>query len=113
VDDAPGLDRVMVKQVLRYFVCHPQATDDLEGVARWRLAAETIRTTIGDTQRALTWLVERNYLQRTRTVGSATLFSLNPDKIAEASALLAGEDVQTAPPSPERRLPSEALPKEG
>jgi hypothetical protein len=78
----------MVKQVLRYFVSHPQAADDLEAVARWRLAQETIRTTVEETQRALEWLLERDYLRLTRAAGSTMLFSLNREKLAEATALL-------------------------
>jgi hypothetical protein len=75
--------------VLRYFVRHPQAVDDLEGIARWRLAEEALRDRVEETHRALTWLVERDYLRLTRTVGPTPVFSLNPDKVAEVNALLA------------------------
>ena len=76
---------------MRYFVRHPQAADDLEGIARWRLAEEAIRNKVEETHRALTWLVERDYLRLTRIVGTPPVFSLNPDKVAEATALLASE----------------------
>jgi hypothetical protein len=81
-----------VKEILQYFVRHPQAVDDLEGIARWRLAEEVIRRKVEETHRALTWLVERDYLRLTRTVGPTPVFSLNPDKVAEANALLASNE---------------------
>jgi hypothetical protein len=86
------LDAAMVRKVLRYFVRHPHAVDDLEGIARWRLAEETIRNKVEETHRALTWLVEHDYLRLTRTVGPAPVFSLNVDKIAEANELLASDE---------------------
>ena len=84
---------------MRYFVRHPQAIDDLEGIARWRLAEETIRTRVEETHRALTWLVERDYLRLTRTVGPTPVFSLNLDKVADANALLASDyPIDPGPP---------------
>jgi hypothetical protein len=85
-------DPVAVKEVLRYFVRHPQAVDDLEGIARWRLAEEVIRHKVEETHRALTWLVERDFLHLTRTVGPTPVFSLNPDKVTDANALLASNE---------------------
>jgi hypothetical protein len=72
---------------MRYFVGHPNAVDDLEGIARWRLAEQAIRNSVEETHRALMWLVERGYLRLTPTVGSPPVFSLNPDKAAEAARL--------------------------
>jgi hypothetical protein len=62
--------------------------DDLEGIARWRLAEEVIRRKVEETHRALTWLVDRDYLRLTRATGPSPLFSLNPDKVADAEALV-------------------------
>jgi hypothetical protein len=88
LDDENRPDPVAVKEVLQYFVRHPQAIDDLEGIARWRLAEEVIRRKVEETHRALTWLVERDFLRLTRTAGPTPVFSLNPDKVADANALL-------------------------
>ena len=76
---------------MRYFVRHPHAADDLEGIARWRLAEEAIRNKVEETHRALTWLVEHGYLRLTPTAGSTPVFSLNADKVGEANALLASD----------------------
>ena len=88
-DQGHSPDAAAVRGVLRYFVRHPQAVDDLEGIARWRLAEEAICNKVEETHRALTWLVESEYLLRTPTTGSTAVFSLNPDKVADANALLA------------------------
>jgi hypothetical protein len=76
---------------LRYFIRHPRAVDDLEGIARWRLAEEAICNKVEETHRALTWLVESDYLLRTPTSGSTAVFSLNPAKVDEATALVDGD----------------------
>ena len=93
----PEPDPVAVREVLRYFVRHPHAVDDLEGIARWRIAEEVIRRKVEETHRALAWLVDRDYLRLTQAPGVAPLFSLNPDKAAEATALAESE----APARPE------------
>jgi hypothetical protein len=97
----PEFDPVVVREVLRYFVRHPEAMDDLEGVARWRLAEEVIRRKVEETQRALTWLVERDYLRLTSAPGVAPLFSLNPNKAGDARALLDADD-PAPPPTDEK-----------
>ena len=81
---------------MRYFVRHPQAVDDLEGIARWRLAEEKIRNKVEETHCALTWLVERGYLRLTRTVGPSPVFSLNPDKAVEAARLASDQPIGPA-----------------
>jgi hypothetical protein len=70
--------------------------DDLEGIARWRLAAEAIRNSVEETHRALTWLVERDYLRLTPTAGPAPVFSLRQDRIEEANALLESDRLNTS-----------------
>ena len=79
-------------QILRYFVRHPEALDDLEGIARWRLLEEAIRSKVVETDRALQWLVERGFLRQTARLGSPPLFGLNPEKVDEANRLLAAGD---------------------
>jgi hypothetical protein len=82
------LDPIAVKPVLRYFVGHPHAADDLESIARWRLAEDAIYHTVHETERALGWLVGRDYLGVARTAASTPLFTLNVGRLLEARALL-------------------------
>ncbi len=86
-------DPAAVKEVLSYFVRNPQAADDLEGIARWRLLDEMIRRKVEETHRALAWLVEHEYVRETIAAGIESIFSLNLDRLAEAKAFLAGEEL--------------------
>ena len=76
---------------MSYFVRHPHAADDLEGIARWRLVEDAIRFRVEETDRAIAWLVDRGYLCRTSTGGPSSVFSLNTDNLDRARALL-GDD---------------------
>jgi hypothetical protein len=80
----------MAEEVLSYFVRHPLAADNLEGVARWRLLDEVIRRKLADTEAALAWLVERGYLTTSVAPGGVATFSLNHDRVDEARQFLSG-----------------------
>jgi len=86
-DESP--DPEAVREILRYFVRNPQAADNLEGIARWRLLDELVTRRVEQTARALDWLVARGYLCATTTAGTGSIFSANPEKAAEARDFLA------------------------
>jgi len=88
VQPEPHADPAVVKEVLRYFIENPHAADDLEGITRWRLVEHQIRRRVEETRQALTWLVERDFLQRAAAGGAAPIFTLNPDKADAARALV-------------------------
>ena len=67
---------------------NPQAADSLEGIARWRLLDEVVRRKVDETQRALKWLVERDFLIVTNVAGAEPIFRLNPEKSADAEEFL-------------------------
>jgi hypothetical protein len=78
----------IAKDILEYFLRNPQAADDLEGVARWRLMSQTIYRDLEETSEALDWLVERGLLTRVSRPGSA-FFRLRADQRAGAEAFVA------------------------
>jgi hypothetical protein len=78
-------------EILEYFVRHPQAADDSEGVARWRLREGAVRSVIADTNCALAWLVTRGFLREQSVRGSDSIFSLNQENAAAAQRFLATE----------------------
>jgi hypothetical protein len=91
------------REILSYFLRHPQAADDIEGVARWRLLDERVRSTVEEVQPALTWLVERGFLLAERTCAGGLVFHLNPPKASAAVALIRHRrprhpTVRTTPP---------------
>jgi hypothetical protein len=89
------IDREMAREILRYFVRNPQATDSLEGVARWRLMDELIRRKLDETAAALEWLVAQGYLRSSISPGGTATFRLNAERVEESRRFLAA--------SPERQ----------
>lgn len=86
-DKDSGAD--VVKEILNYFVRNPNATDTLEGVARWRLLEEQAHRTVEETATALAFLVARGYLEEVPTSGANKVFRLDPQRVAEAAHFLA------------------------
>jgi hypothetical protein len=67
----------IARDVLAYFLRNPEAADDLEGVARWRLLQQSIERSVEETNRALEWLAERGYLVKTATPAAGAIYRLN------------------------------------
>lgn len=88
----------IAKDILEYFLHNPQAADDLEGVARWRLMSRTIHRDVEETSQALDYLVRRGLLTRVSMPGSA-FFRLQAEQRAGAQAFLAagGENPKREP----------------
>ncbi len=74
----------VAKQVMSYFLKHPNAADSLEGVARWRLLQERIDRTVAETHVAIQWLVDRDFLEEIRSRSSETVFVLNRAHLSQA-----------------------------
>jgi hypothetical protein len=81
----------VAKHVLRYFLRNPHASDDVEGIAHWRLLDQVVRDAVEDTTRAVELLLARGFLTRVAIAGSRHLFSLNPEKRDAAERFLQGE----------------------
>lgn len=79
---------VLAKDILRYFLNHPDAADDLEGVMHWRIQEMVLENAIAGVDQALQWLAENQYLTQERRQGSRTTFRLNHDMQREADAFL-------------------------
>jgi hypothetical protein len=88
----------IAKDILEYFLRNPQAADDLEGVARWRLMSQTIHRDVEETSQALEYLVRKGLLTRISMPGSA-FFRLQAEQRAGAEAFLAkaGENSKAEP----------------
>jgi hypothetical protein len=93
----------IAKDILEYFLRNPQAADDLEGVARWRLMSQTIYRDVQETSEALDFLVSRGLLTRIARPGSA-FFRLQTEQRAGAEAFLTAD-------APKSEIESVAEPK--
>ena len=77
-----------VKEILTYFLRHPQAADSLEGVVRWRLPQERVRRGMEEIEEALGWLVSKQFLSQVSAAGTPPIYRLNEEKRAAAERLL-------------------------
>jgi hypothetical protein len=80
--------RRRAREILQHYLKNPQAADDLEGIAQWRLLEDFVHRRVSETSEALEWLVNQGFL--TKTVGPAapSVYRLNPEKVAAAEHLL-------------------------
>ena len=69
-----------MEEILDYFLRNPEAIDNLEGVARWRLQGERIRREVEDANEALEWLVEQGFLQKISSPLAEPMYRLNETK---------------------------------
>lgn len=94
----------IARQVLSYFIRNPQATDSLEGIARWRLLQERIHRTVQETNAALVWLVSEGYLREVLNPGAESLYQLNVAQTESALAFLAADEIgETSKKLPAKR----------
>lgn len=76
------------REILDYLLRHPDAADSLEGLARWRLVEATVRRTLGETERAVQWLVARGWLREVARPHAAAVFILDEARRDEAARFL-------------------------
>jgi hypothetical protein len=79
------------REVYRYFMEHPQASDDLEGIARWRLLQQHVASQVEQVSRALELLVGMDLICRQETPASGKRYSLNRAKLEESKTLFSQE----------------------
>lgn len=88
----PEADFDVAWKILRYFAHNPDASDTVEGVARWRLLDERIRSSIEQVSRAMKWLSAQGLLLRDELPGSRSTFRLNKDAKQRIETLLQREE---------------------
>lgn len=69
--------------MLKYFLRHPRAADDLVGLVRFRLLEEG-QHNVDQTRLAVIALVELGLLLEDLAVASGPIYRLNPDRIDDA-----------------------------
>jgi hypothetical protein len=78
----------VAREILDYFVSHPQAADTFEGIARWRLREQAVSRNIQQTEQALCWLVDHVFLCEETTNAVGPVFHFDRARRAEAEAFL-------------------------
>ena len=78
----------LAKEILSYFLRNPKAADSLEGVTHWRLLEERVHRQLEDTDQALEWLVQHNFLVRVASAWTEAVYKLNEETRSEAEHFL-------------------------
>ena len=78
----------VAKDILEYFLRHPDSADSLTGIARCRVLEQAVHRSVKTTEDALEWLIARGYLETIPLRGSEPVFQLNREKRTEAEKFL-------------------------
>lgn len=73
-------ERDIARAILRYLETHPEAKDTLAGIAHWWLGLEGGERTIGEVERAVSFLCSEGHLLETRRKGLPPYYQLYPEK---------------------------------
>ncbi len=104
LDDPTRRGEQVMRDILSYFVRHPQAADTLEGIVRFRVLDELVHRGVPETEAALEQLVRQGLLRRDSVPGSGVLY-----RIGDAAQLEAAQRALAASPgtpSPDRERES-------
>lgn len=71
----PG--RLIIRQILRHLIEHPEAKDTRQGIIRWWLPDAGDERREEEVQQAIDWLVAQNWLVKRDTTSSQTLYGMN------------------------------------
>ena len=82
-----SIENDVVREVLAYFVTHPDASESLEGIQRWRAAAPNSRVEIA---RALERLVALRRLTSSRLADGTRAYRLSHEGAGDDGAILGG-----------------------
>lgn len=93
--DAKDANTPAAREILSYFLRHPETADSLSEIARWRLMQEQVRHSVDTTVEALQWLLDEGYVREERRAGTDRIFQLNTERRKEAEEFLQGGGDQT------------------
>jgi hypothetical protein len=78
----------VAKDILEYFLRHPDSADSLTGIARCRLLEQAVHRGVEATEDALGWLIAKGYLEAVPIEGAEPVFQLNRSRRDEAERFL-------------------------
>lgn len=77
---------ILAAEILHYLQSHPNATDTVEGVAKWWIWQQRISTIVEQVQLALDYLVRSECVVCRRVAGGHTVYSLTDDDRSKKAA---------------------------
>ena len=90
-DEFPHVEESVAREILSYFLRHPDTADSLVGIARWRLMQENVRQSVERTEEALQWLLAAGYMREETRVATGRIFRLNVERREAAARFLRNE----------------------
>jgi hypothetical protein len=69
----------LANEILRYLREHPQASDNVEGIAKWWIKRQRLEEALHQVQEALDRLVSRSQVEALPTAAGGTRYALRPD----------------------------------
>jgi hypothetical protein len=76
------------EDIMNYLLDHPEAKDTLDGIQRWWVLEQRVKREMAQVEKAVTRLIQREWLLVRRGVDSQVHYRLNPAKTAEIAAEL-------------------------
>lgn len=85
-------DEQVMRDILGYFVRHPQAADTLDGIVRFRVMEELLHRGVPETEAALERLVSSGLLRRDSAPGTGAIYRLGEERLDDARRALDSDD---------------------
>jgi hypothetical protein len=80
--------RQAARDILTYFLKHPEAQDTAEGIAEWWILEQEIQRRLDEVQQALQSLTEEGLLLSRRPAEAKTLYGVNPERLSDIQRFL-------------------------
>jgi hypothetical protein len=77
-----------LRQILDYWLVHPEAKDTLRGIRKWWRPAGRLVPTEADVQQGLDFLAARGWLTERQVTPTQKVYGVNKQRLAEIKAFL-------------------------
>jgi hypothetical protein len=89
---------MVIREILRYLIDHPDAKDTIQGILLWWLPGDLAIWEEEDLREALELLVAKGWLTQRQTTPSQKIYGMNTEKLEEIKAFLRGLEHETDEP---------------
>jgi hypothetical protein len=89
---------MVIREILRYLIDHPDAKDTIQGILQWWLPGGLVIWEEEDVREALELLVAKGWLTQRQTTPSQKIYGMHTEKLEEIKAFLRGLEHETDGP---------------
>jgi hypothetical protein len=88
-EESRGDYLLLIREILKHVVKHPDAKDTADGIHKFWLSSKTVRQSSDKVREVLEYLVEKKgWLTKKVSGASVTLYGLNKDRVPEVESFL-------------------------